>query len=260
MGTKMGNAPIILILGQIRFNPVQQMASFVDGIQEQFRKLRFAGFVQDELKGLHVDTRSATPQVDIRSESRWRFTDSHKTSEFLLSRNSLTFQTTAYETKEMFLDGFLKGIDVIHRAAQLEYVEGIGIRTIDAVVPVKGENLRDYLKPQLLGFYESDLGDVKHSILEGVFSFAVNSLLVSRVAILKGALGLPLDLMPIVLSIKPKFTDTNGDHAILDNDRSEQIQFDFDIEEIRKKFFMLKVDVSKAFYNAVTEGALQRWK
>jgi uncharacterized protein (TIGR04255 family) len=160
----------------------------------------------------------------------------------------------------MFLDGFLKGIDVIHRAAQLEYVEGIGIRTIDAVVPVKGENLRDYLKPQLLGFYESDLGDVKHSILEGVFSFAVNSLLVSRVAILKGALGLPLDLMPIVLSIKPKFTDTNGDHAILDNDRSEQIQFDFDIEEIRKKFFMLKVDVSKAFYNAVTEGALQRWK
>jgi hypothetical protein len=102
---------------------------------------------------------------------------------------------------------------------------------------------------------------VKRSILEGVFAQPGNGLLVSRVAIFfDGGLGLPIDLMPILLTIDPKFTSTDGEHAILDNDRNEPARFDFDVEQIREKFVSLKLDLSNAFYEALTDHAIEQWK
>jgi uncharacterized protein (TIGR04255 family) len=259
MGEKMTNPPIFFTAGQVRFNPILQMADSVKTLQQQFRREGFADFAQEELKTVQVNV-GPVPQMNIVPVARWRFGNAKRDSEYVLFADRLVYQTTAYETSATFIDALLNGIQVIHGELQVNYVDAVSMRTLDAVIPEEQESLQVYLHPQLLGFCGAAKGDLKHSILEGVRSLDATTQLISRVAILSGSLGLPLDLMPMTLVINPRFNRTQGVHAVLDNDCIDQERFDFDIGGIRSRFRKVKNNITEAFYSAVTEEALNRWK
>lgn len=261
MADKMRNAPIFLTIGQIRFNPILQMSEYVDVIQTRFRKIGYPDFAHDEFKELQVDTSTVTPKVDVATTPRWRFKNAETTSEFLLFRNSLVFQTTSYETSDEFFATVVSGIQLINETVDLSFIESVGVRTLDAVLPGADEDLRDYLRPHLLGFYnDNNLGQLQHNILESAFAFGQSGLSVRRVVIMRGALGLPIDLVPLQLVLQPKFASVSGFHAVLDNDRIERGRFNVSIEEITGRLKQMKAGVTEAFYSAVTETALKRWR
>jgi uncharacterized protein (TIGR04255 family) len=260
MGEKMKNPPIFFTAGQLRFNPILEMADSVKAIQHQFRREGFADFAQDDVKSVQVVNVGPMPQMNMVQLARWRFGNAKRDSEFVLFTDKLVFQTTAYDTSATFTDALLAGIQIIHSELQVNYVDAVSMRTLDAVIPEGQKSLQAYLHPQLLGFYGTAKGDLKHSILEGVCSLDTSTQLISRVAILSGSLGLPLDLMPMALAVNPRFNRTQGVHAILDNDCIEQDRFEFDIGTIRSKFRKVKSNITDAFYSAVTEEALEQWK
>jgi uncharacterized protein (TIGR04255 family) len=260
MGEKMQNAPIFFTIGQIRFNPFLDMQLHVEALQTEFRKYSFSGFSEENLTSIQLDPSGASPNVVPTSQKRWRFTNSKKTGEFVLFQNSISYQTTNYETSQDFKSRLMTAIKIVHKELNLDYVEQIGFRTLDAIIPSKDHPLEIWLKPELLGFYSSTNNNLKHSILEGVSNIGSSGFLIQRVLILRGALAVPLDLMPLALTIDKRFMSINNWHAILDTDFAAREQFDFDLDTISERITTVKKEASKAFHSAVTSLALDLWR
>jgi uncharacterized protein (TIGR04255 family) len=260
MGEKMQHAPIFFTIGQIRFNPFLDMQLHVEALQTEFRKYSFSGFSEENLTTIQLDPSGASPNVVPTRQKRWRFTNSKRTGEFVLFQNSISYQTTNYETSQDFKSRLMTAIKIVHKELKLEYVEQIGFRTLDAIIPSKDHPLDIWLKPELLGFYSSTNDKLKHSILEGVSTIGSSDFLVQRVVILHGALAIPLDLMPIALTIDARFTSFNDWHAILDTDFTAREQFDFDLDAISERVTTVKEEASRAFRSAVSSIALDLWR
>ena len=260
MGEKMRNAPIFFTIGQIRFNQNLDMHRHLEALQTEFRKYSFSGFSEENLTSIQLDPSGASPKVVPTNQKRWRFTNSKKTGEFVLFENSISYQTTNYETSQEFKSRLMNAIRIVHKELNLDYVEQIGFRTLDAIIPSQVHPLEIWLKPELLGLYSGTNDSLKHSILEGVSNIGPSGFLVQRVVILRGALAIPLDLMPIALTIDARFTSINGWHAILDTDFTAREQFDFDLDVISERITAIKEEASKAFRSAVSTLALDLWR
>jgi uncharacterized protein (TIGR04255 family) len=260
MGEKMQNAPVFFTIGQVRFNPILDMHRHIEGLQTEFRKYSFSGFTEENLTSLQIDPSGEAPKAVPTSQKRWRFTNSKKTGEFILFPNSISYQTTNYETSQEFKSRLMTAIRIVHKELNLDYVEQIGFRTLDAIIPSQDHPLEVWLKPELLGFYLSTNGSLKHSILEGVSTVGPSGFLVQRVVILRGRLAIPIDLMPIALAVAERFTSIDDWHAILDTDFTAREQFDFDLDAISERLTFVKEEASKAFRIAVSSLALDLWR
>jgi uncharacterized protein (TIGR04255 family) len=260
MSIKLKDPPIFYTIGQIRFNPVLNMSEYVARIHERIRK-EFPAVKQEELKRIQLNLAGQENKeaVSTFSTPRWSFTDLKNTSGYLLFHDSLAFHTAAYETSTEFFDALIRGLQLVDEIVGLSYVEGVGVRTLDAIIPSEGHPLEFYLKPQVLGFHGLVGGDLRHNITENVSVLATGQQ-ISRVIILHGALGTPGDLFPIVLTLAPKFQGLNSLHAILDLDHNNQQRFEFDLDEIRTRVRQVKEAVSTVFKSVVTQEALQTWQ
>jgi uncharacterized protein (TIGR04255 family) len=260
MGERMQHAPIFFTIGQLRFNPILEMHAHIEALQKEFRKYSFSGFSEENLTTIQVDSSGGPAKAVPNNQKRWRFTNSKKTGEIVLFQNSISYQTTSYETSQEFMSRLTAAIRIVHKELSLDYVEQIGFRTLDAIFPSKDHPLEIWLKPELLGFYSSTNEGLKQTILEGVSAIGSSGFLLQRVVILRGALAIPLDLMPIGLVIDARFTSINDWHAILDTDFTEREQFDFDLDAIGERFAAVKEGASNAFRSAVSALALDLWR
>jgi uncharacterized protein (TIGR04255 family) len=258
MGQKMRNPPIFYTIGQIQFNPVLGMPKFIPEIQEALRK-PFPDFRPEKKATLQMRIGDSAPAAQTTAQDRWHFIDIRSMSGYLLHSQALIFHTTAYETSEHFLEKVLDGIKLVNECAGLTYIDGVAIRTLDAILPEPNLNVRDYLDPSVRGISEGLDGELKHAITESFWEIRPHGLLISRVAILKGTLGLPMDLVPVPLEFKQELREINIEHAILDNDRQDKERFDFDEEQIRKKLLTVKKGATDAFEKQVSPLALERW-
>lgn len=260
MGEKMKNAPIFYTLGQIRFNPILDMHTHVESLQVEFRKAGLSGFNVDSMPSIQVDTSSIPPKLSHTNQQRWRFTNSRRNAELVLLTNSIVYQTTNYETENEFISRILSMLAIVHREVNLDFVDQIGFRTLDAVIPDDKHSLDVLLKPGLLGFYSSSDSELRQSVLEGSSQIGSTGFLIRRVVILNGPLGLPIDLVPISLEINPRFRSVNSWHAILDTDSADRQQIDFDLGNIEGRLRTVKKLASNAFKGTVTEAALELWR
>lgn len=269
MGSKMTNAPVYFTLAQVRHNPVLSLDSYIPGIQESLRKAGYPDFQ----RGMSVvfnlgnlapaaggDTKQEQPQ-QLRIE-RFMFSNMERTRGFILDQNSLSFQSTEYDTFESFSGAFLMGLGIVHQAVTFGFSERVGIRYLDAVVPVGGEKeLPKFLVPEVLGL-ASRLGDnvsVLHSFSETQIRTTVGNVL-SRTIIQNGPLGFPPDLQPIGLKVAERFIKVSGVHAIIDTDGSHETREAFDLDALKGKLQALHDEIIKVFQATVTEHALNAWK
>lgn len=259
MGQKMRKPPIFYTIGQIQFNPILGMVNFVPDIQEELRR-DFPDFQRGKVANIQIKAAEESVPPQVITQERWYFSDLNKTSGYLLQPQSFVFHTTAYETSEHFLQKVLDGISVVHKHARLTYVENVAIRTLDAVIPEPGQNVRDFLNPAVRGLSEGLDGQLKHSIVESLWEIPPHGILISRVAIVKGALATPMDLFPFSLELKPELRKPDlGEHALVDSDRQHKERFAFDLGEIEKRLLVVKKDATQAFQKAVSQFGLDRW-
>jgi uncharacterized protein (TIGR04255 family) len=259
MGVKMSKAPIFYTIGQVKFSPVLDMEKYVPKIQEELRK-DFPRFKQDSINVFQLHIEGATSRPSFTQTPRWQFGRADNMSGFLLGPDSLIFHTTGYDTFEPFLESIVRGLEVVNKAASLGLVESMAIRTLDAVVPEPGTKVQQYLNAQACGLSEHFGGELKQSTVECVRDFPPDGTLISRVAILKGSVGIPMDLFPLALELKPEFKNLDKWHALVDNDRQQKSCFEFDVEKIRTSLSGVKKGASEAFYSSVSDFAIEKWR
>lgn len=263
MGQKMKQAPVYFTLVQARFNAILALDSYVSKIQDQ---LRVQGF-PDTQKGvlatfnLNVGTPSeaSPPQVPVSQVTRYTFGNMDKTAGFILDQGSLSFQTTNYDTFEIFSKTFLNGLKIVHEAVNLGYTDRIGVRYLDAVYPKEGEDLSEYLNEAVLGLYGRFDGDLVHAFSETLVRNG-NVNVIARTIVQSGPIGFPPDLQPVGVLIAERFRALNGRHAILDTDGSHDRRDTFDLHQIETHLSTVHSAVIKAFKATVTQRAVQTWE
>lgn len=260
--SKLKLAPVYFTVAQIQFNPIEEMGNYLNTIQPAFRRLGFPDFKPQAFQRVVLAFNTAeggnAAPPSIASQSRYSFGNIDGTESFVLETNSLAFQTTNYDVFTTFSKKFLEGLNIIHSAIELSFVERIGIRYLDAVQPAHNETLAEYLTSEVLGLSGKLSGLPAHSESVTVMNDEIGQLL-SRVIITSGKIGFPMDVAATAPKINSRFTVAEGQHAILDTDSSYTQRFPFSMEEVTNRLNALKMKISQSFNATVTAHAKKIW-
>jgi uncharacterized protein (TIGR04255 family) len=269
MGQKMKNAPVYYTLAQVRHNPILRLGAYVPDIQDRMRKAGFpdhqrtSTLVVPLMLGATTDGQPDAQRSVPRQSERHLFLSSDGSRGFIVEESAFSFQTTEYDTFEPFLDAFLTGFGIVHECIKLDFIERVGIRYLDAVVPPEGspDELVKYLNPGVLGL-AGQLPDgvaIGLSVSETHIPLSDANLL-SRTIVRSGPLGFPMDLEPQGLTVPERFKQVNGLHAIIDTDASQTGRRDVDLASLRDLMVMLHDKIRMAFDASVTKHALAAWQ
>jgi uncharacterized protein (TIGR04255 family) len=260
MSDKLANAPIFYTTAQVRFNPVLDMAEFVERLQKKWR-LAYPDFSLQPLNQLqfHLPAPGQQPDFKVNSTPRWHFKNTEQVSGIILTTDSIIYHTTAYSTSEEFFSPLLEALSVVHETVSLSYIESVAMRTLDAIIPDEGHPLSFYLNENLLGLSAQLEGTLKHSLYELVL-IRPEDQLTTRIAFLSGKVGIPADLVPIALVLPARLLNLNRPHAILDNDCIQKRRFQIDIAKAGEALKAVKKRVTDAFNTSVTKQGMDYWR
>jgi uncharacterized protein (TIGR04255 family) len=262
MGRKMNNAPVYYVITQAKFNPILALDSYAPTIQDSLRRHGFPDAQKGVLNTFNLTLNApidgTQPPVPVSQVVRYTFMDVAKTSGFILDQGGLSFQTTEYDVFEVLSETFLKGLETVHKAVDLNYTDRIGLRYLDAVSPKSDEALPKYLHERVLGLYEKSGGQVVHSFSETVFKLGEINI-TSRTIIQNGALGFPPDLFQHSLIVPDRFQSIQGSHAIIDTDGFVERREAFNLGTIGTRLTAIHDEITKAFDVIATDHAREVW-
>lgn len=265
MGAPLKTPPVYFTVAQVRFNTLLKLVNFLPAIQEKLRKLGFPAFNVHRTIALQFAIRDGQTEQPVPQpvpQEHYMFANVEQTHCFVLNMDSLTFQSTNYETYESFSEMFLKGLSIVHQEVTLDFIDRIGVRYLDHVFPKDSEKISLYLHSEVQGLTVR-LGDQLggqpvHSYSEAFHTIG-DVMLRARVVIQNGALGFPPDLLPQGMVVQPRFMQANGLHAILDTDGAVERRSIFSIDEVSEHLLAIHRVISAAFRATVTDHALAVW-
>ena len=262
MGQKLSKPPIFFSLIQARFNPLFALESYVAQIQDRLRQEGFPDASKNPFQVLNLSLiagASVQGLVPVAQNIRYIFGNRERSSAFLLDEATLTLQTTAYDTFDVFLEKFLVGLRTVNEVARLDFIERVGVRYLNAVAPGAGEELSKYISPCLLGLGGKLEGSLAHTFSETHVKSDSAHLLV-RAVVREGEIGFPPDLVQGTLEVAQRFREIKGEHGILDIDGWREAREGFDLKQVESRLRKIHDDgVEKAFQAAVTSKALKAW-
>lgn len=260
MGTRLSKAPVCFTLAQMRFNPVLAMESFLPTLQEAFREAGFPDYAATKVQALEVSPSSGGLEMRQQEVTRLVFRNKMQTAAILLDPAALTYELTDYPVFEEFSATFLRALEIVHRHRAIEYCDRLGMRMLDAVQPLEGERLEQYLVPQALGFHGlvGEAYEHQQTLTESLFQNDARTLVVRAVRVPRG-IAAPPDLAPLRLKLAKRFVTHQGETVMLDCDSSNSERMDFSSRDTQAELVRLKSALSLSFKSLVTEHALTVW-
>jgi len=261
---KLTNAPLYFALSEVRFNTVLGLKqNYLPGIQEQLRKAGYPDFEPSHEITFQIKPSAeseAKPRVDSAGVNRYVFRDIGRSAGFSLSASSIAFFTSAYDVFETFRGAMMQGLQIVHGAMGLSFVERIGIRYLNAVIPRNEERLQDYLIPEVLGLTVKLGGTIEHAYSETKRRLEIGGGVVARTMVRNGRVGLPPEMGNVALTLNERFTTFEGMHGMLDTDAFLERRESFDLEVIDAHVRRLHDENEEVFRTIATEHALKVWE
>jgi len=258
--------PLVLVLGQVRFSPVRQMADYIPVIQEEFRRHGFPIELAGKVQQLIFGPGAGVP-VQMVEQQRWEYRTKDETWSALVTQDSVVLQTTAYEKFEGFADKLLHAVRTVLEKTEndkLGVVQRVGLRYIDIVRPRKGEDFRFYLRPGFHGVADEVFQAGTHLLhVESTGKTSVGDLAGTMVVrIVQNAKGfsLPPDLVGAAPKQVPRAT--SGELiTLVDMDHYIEGNFDPDAEWIEARVYEMHDQLVETFHDhVVTKDAIEVWK
>jgi uncharacterized protein (TIGR04255 family) len=258
MGKPLKHPPVYYTLAQVRFNPVLKLKSFLADIQEGMRCLNFPDYRPETVLTLQVGPQGQAGVIQQVPAERFIFGNVERTQNFVLTTDALAFQSTRYGQFEDFSGALLKGLAVVHEAIHLNFCERIGLRYLDRVVAGEGEQLSDYLVPEVLGLAARLDAPQASSYTETRAEMGAVKL-VSRTIVQTGPVALPPDLDLMGLQIEPRFGEHSGLHAVIDNDGFVERREPFSTTVVDSHLAAIHKFIRLAFEATATPHAFTKW-
>jgi uncharacterized protein (TIGR04255 family) len=249
---------VYFTLAQVKFNPILKLNEYVPSIQEAFRRAGYPDFVTRSGIAIQISMQGGLPKPEPQAVNSYSFGDSAKTHSFLLDSAGLTLQSTDYGHFEGFAKKFEDGLELVHQAVHLDFVERIGLRYLDRIAPVGKDKLDQYLVAHVLGVGGVIDGQPLYSYCETLTQVS-NAKLLSRVLTQDGPLGFPPDLGQHTLELQERFKGAPSRHAILDTDGFVEQRIPYTIAAVRKHLNELHEIIGDAFKALAMPYAFKKW-
>lgn len=258
---RLSRAPVFFTLAQMRFNPFLDLAPTLPALQDAFRKAGYPDYEAAKVQGLEFQQDVEGFSVNQRAVVRHIFRNKGRSAAILLDPAALTYELTDYPVFEEFSEAFLVALQIVHEHRPIEYCDRLGMRMLDAIQPIAGEALDQYVAPQALGFVALQGVDAElaHALTESIFSLGARTLVVRTIRVPRGILA-PPDLAPLRLKVAPRFLEHVGEAVILDTDCYQDERSDFSMEATSSNLTQLKLAISRSFAAVVTPHALNVWE
>ncbi len=255
---QMPNAPLALVLAQVRFSPYLTIGNSIPAIQDALRK-NYPLFRKSQIQSLEI-TGAGAP--NISSVDRWDFVDQDNREGFIVQQDSLTFLATRYKTFEDFAEKQYVVLSCFENTVKDVFVERLGLRYVDVIVPRGGEQPEQYVVDGLRG-----------CSLEMYSPLQFRSQYVGRWNLDSGAMTLrfingapkpylPPDLQPLELGIPEiieKASTASGRVGTLDFDRALEHRGLYSASKISELFAGMHADASNVFKRAMSPLAKEVW-
>lgn len=262
MGKRLTNAPVYFTILQVKFNAILNLADFLPKIQDTFRRMNYADYRTDKHFVFELATKEAQdqnlPPVPTQKD-RYFFGNADKTYLFILDSNSLTLQSTDYKDFDVFSGEFYKALESIHSIVEFAFIDRIGLRYLDRVMPRTGEALDLYLIPEIAKASRS-LNGTLHYTYNEIMAETDGVTVISRFMIQYGGLGFPPDIDITGMNIQSKFTDYVGLSAVLDNDGFIERRQEFSVSTFAEQIKQIKKVVKNSFKSVLNPEAFEAWK
>jgi len=151
---KLDKPPLIFVLAQVVMSDVLKIEKAVPDIQEELRK---HGFPLLEERVVNQVTFSLNEPPNIDQRKIWWFLASDKRQAVVLSRNAVVLQMSAYESLEALSQTLSRVVITVQNATKAELVLRLGLRYVNHISALEGEDLRLLLDEHLLGLPDEDL-------------------------------------------------------------------------------------------------------
>lgn len=253
----MHKPPVFYALIQVKFNPVQ-MDRFVQDFREAIRP-EFPDYEGDSQTEIFISMGPNAKPPEQRPRNRWRFLNMDRTEGFTLLDDALVYHTNRYDCFTRCRDVTLKALGVLHEQVKLAYVERIGMRYLDAIVPDASYKLPDLVKPALLGPYADLPGELDRGFSE-VRKLVDGGGLVLRTLVNERQLIVPPDLQNQTLNLSEALKQYRGDIVMMDTDYFVQNRFAFNLSAIEKQLDASHTILINTFKAAITDEAKTLWK
>jgi uncharacterized protein (TIGR04255 family) len=251
---RLKNAPVVYALCQVRFSPVLKIRDMVPDIQEGLRDI-YEGFEEEQITGIQIG-----PTASMLNETRWRFEKPDRRAGYVLTNSSLVYHTTAYSDFDEFVIEVMRGVETVSNVAKIQRFVRAGIRYVDLIEGDSNHRADSFLHERLRGFV-SELPYVSDSICQYLSAGKTDiGNLVMRVTIGAHEVALPPDLLPIALT-SVRIPNKNSVSVFLDTDHFvDAIDPPIPRSEVSDMIKRLKVAISTAFKQAITQDAVDTWK
>ena len=229
------------------------------------RKAGYPAFKRGEQFNLELsatlsggEAQSAAPVA--RKVAHFAFLDTNSTRAMILSESAVTLETTEYDVFETFLPELRRGLTILSEAVGgLSYMERIGLRYLNAVVPKQDEKLEQYLVPEIHGLSARMSNSFRYSFAESALITDEGHQVICRAVSQNAPLGFPADLQLVPLKIGRKFSGISGAHATIDIDGSTSQRRPFSIQDAEDQLTKLHDLNHQVFQASVTDYSRTQW-
>lgn len=255
--------PLVLVLCQVRFSPIRQMAGYIPAIQEEFRR-----------RGFPIDRSGKIQQVMITpggvqsvEQERWEYRTKDETWSVLVLQDSVVLQTTDYSKFETFAEHLTSALRTVLEKTEhdkLGVVQRVGLRYVDLIAPRTGEDHRFYLRQGLHGVADQVFRAGSQRLhVESVGQTAVGDLDGTMIVrVVQNDQG--FDLPPDLAGGAPKHTSRarpNELVTLVDMDHFVEGTFEPSVEWVVARAYEMHDHLIETFHNhVVTTAAIEAWK
>jgi uncharacterized protein (TIGR04255 family) len=259
---KLSHAPVISIVGQIRFSPVLSMESYLPKIQEEFRKKGFPKF--DKVAQQSITFRLEGSPMPPAAEYSWRFSDRDDSRIVTLGINAVTLQSAVNQTAQEFDSALLEAISTVKENVEPDLILRIGLRYINVIQSSAealnrgdGKPLSAYIQEGLLGIALEEAG-AKSSVWH---LYSINQTNYG-ILIFQGRYPLEKDFLPPDFgpNLKTRPLREGCPSFVLDLDHFAELNEPFALGPIKTTLKNFHSVIDRAFTSAVTQSALEEWR
>lgn len=255
------NPPLAYVVAEVSISPHYSIAQFVPSIQQSLRDL----FPRTD-EGREMVLAIGTPNQAAVPDCIWRLTTPDNRRGVNIGTRTIALHTTSYLNFLEFAELLTHVLKAVQSSELNPFVERIGLRYIDYILPSDGHQLVDYLVPALHGVTPPGAGRAQTAIWFAIYpfeTFTVNA----RVA----APSLPGMLLPPNFSALPlakpgtmlaaeQRVQQGQSFGIIDTDCSQSINAVFDMQALANNFAQLHTGVSTTFKALISDLAVKEWK
>jgi uncharacterized protein (TIGR04255 family) len=258
------NAPLAYVLAEVRTEQLSDLKNYQPELSAAFRD-RFP--IQRTLVTARiVETSGSPPTVEANQDSAWEFATPENRVGFIIRPHGFVLHATTYQDHLTFLGCFKEALMLVEAKIPAIYMNRLGLRYVDFVIPKSGEEPEAYVDSRL----NPELGLSKAPGESMTMSFAsypmANGRLTVRYIRGLGRPQLPPDISTIGLekSALMERDDVSAKQptAILDMDRIREFpkRRRLDADFVRTELQTMRDDVATAFKeHIITDHARTVW-